>query len=73
MKADDTYQKKADQQEIRFSAGSTWIVQTDNVSHAAMQGQYVLEQTYYLPVNAMQDESKSPLRILEKILQQKLT
>lgn len=73
MKADDTYQKNADQQEVRFPAGSAWIVQTDDVSHAAMQGQYVLEQTYYLPVNAMQDESKSPLRILEKILRQKLT
>jgi hypothetical protein len=48
-------------------------VQTDDVSHAAMRGQYVLEQTYYLPVNAMQDESKSPLRILENLLNQKLT
>lgn len=73
MKADDAYQKNADQQEVRFPSGSAWIVQTDDVSHAAMQGQYVLEQTYYLPVHAMQDESKSPLRILEKILQQKLT
>jgi hypothetical protein len=72
MKADDEYQIKADQQEVRFPPGSTWIVQTDDVSHAAMQGQYVLEQTFYLPVKAMKDESRSPLRILEKILQQKL-
>ena len=72
MKADDDYQKNATQQEIRFPAGSTWIVQTDDVSHAAMQGQYVLEQTYYLPVKAMHDESKSPLSILEKILNKKL-
>lgn len=72
MKADEEYQKNAEQQEVRFPPGSTWIVQTDNVSHAAMQGQYVLEQTYYLPVKAMRDEAKSPLRILEKILNQKL-
>lgn len=73
MKADEEYQVKAEQQEIRFPPGSSWIAQTDDVSHAAMQGQYVLEQTFYLPVKAMKDESLSPLRVLEKILNQKLT
>ena len=68
MKADDTYQQQVTQQEIGFPANSTWIVQTDHVSHAAMRGQYVLEQTFYLPVQAMQDETLSPLRVLEKML-----
>lgn len=72
MKADEAYQKNAEQQEIHFPPNSSWIVQTDHVSHAAMQGQYVLEQTFYLPIKAMQDESRSPLRILEKILKQPL-
>lgn len=72
MKADDEYQKNVPQQEIHFPAGSTWIVQTDHVSHAAMKGQYVLEQTFYLPVHAMQDASRSPLRVLEKQLNQEL-
>lgn len=72
MKINERYQQRADQQEIRFPSGSTWIVQTDHVSHAAMQGQYVLEQTFYLPVHAMHDESRSPLRILERLLKQKL-
>ncbi len=72
MKADDIYQQHAEQQEIRFPAGSTWIVQTDDVSHAAMQGQFALEQTFYLPVKAMKDESKAPLRVLEKMLAKKL-
>lgn len=73
MKADETYQQKAAQQEIHFPPGATWIVQTDHVSHAAMQGQYLLEQTFYLPVCAMQNPALAPLRILEKILDQKLT
>lgn len=73
MKADEAYQKNAEQQEIRFPPGSSWIVQTDDVSHAAMKGQYLLEQTFYLPVKAMKDESKSPLRVLEKLLNEKLT
>lgn len=73
MKADEEYQKSANQQEVRFHSGSSWIVQTDHVSHAAMAGQHVLEQTFYLPINAMQNQELSPLRILEKMLQKKLT
>ena len=72
MKADQQYQKEAPQCEVRFPAGSTWIVQTDHVSHAAMTGQYTLEQTFHLPVHAMLDESHSPLRILERIIGQRL-
>jgi hypothetical protein len=66
MKADTTYQKKADQMEILFPANSTWIVYTDCVSHAAMSGQHLLEQTFHLPVSAMESEIRSPLRKLSK-------
>ena len=66
MKADVNYQKKAQQETILFPPGSTWIVYTDRVSHAAMAGQYLFEQTFHLPVQAMHDEKLSPLRILEK-------
>lgn len=72
MKADEKYQVHATQQEVRFPPGSTWIVQTDHVSHAAMAGQHLLEQTFYLPVKAMLDESRSPLHILEKLLEKPL-
>lgn len=67
MKADLNYQQVVPQQEIQFPSGSTWIVYTDCVSHAAMSGQFLFEQTFHLPVTAMQNENKSPLRILEKI------
>ena len=67
MKADLAYQKKAPQTAIDFPAGSTWIAFTDCVSHAAMAGQYQLEQTFLLPVDAMQQPERSPLRILERI------
>ena len=66
MKADDTYQQEAEQAEFRFPPGSTWIVYTDKVSHAAMGGQHLFEQTFYLPISAMADPSKAPLRILER-------
>lgn len=66
MKQDDHYQKMVTKQEIYFPAGSSWIVTTDNVSHAALAGQYLLEQTFYLPVEGMKSPELSPLRILER-------
>lgn len=72
MKADEQYQQQVEQQTVCFAPNQTWIVCTDHVSHAAMSGQYLLEQTFYLPVSAMLDEAKSPLRVLERMLGEKL-
>ncbi len=72
MKADVDYQATVNHLAYDFPAGSTWIVFTDHVSHAAMAGQYVFEQTFYLPINAMHDESLAPQRILERLTQQVL-
>jgi hypothetical protein len=73
MKADLEYQKHAAQTAIDFAAGSTWIAFTDCVSHAAMAGQYQLEQTLLLPVEAMLQPDRSPLRILERIKDRSLS
>lgn len=72
MKKDQRYQQYAQQVELRLPAQSSWIVQTDIVSHAAMSGQYLLEQTFYLPVHAMADPTRSPLKILERLTNQTL-
>ena len=72
MKADLIYQQTVPQTEVRFAPGTSWIVQTDHVSHAAMAGQYVLEQTFYLPVSAMINPALSPLHTLEKLVGRKL-
>lgn len=72
MKADMNYQNSVTKQEIHFPSNSTWLVFTDKVSHAALAGQYVLEQTFYLPIEGMQNPSLSPLKILEKKLSKKL-
>jgi hypothetical protein len=68
MKADREYQARAPQTAFDFPAGSTWVAFTDQVSHAAMAGQYQLEQTFLLPVGALADEHRSPLRILERLM-----
>ena len=65
MKEDTAYQQSAPQMSFDFPAGSTWMAFTDQVSHAAIAGQYQLEQTFLLPVSAMLDPDRSPLRILE--------
>lgn len=72
MKADLQYQQTVAQQEVRFAAGSTWLVYTDQVSHAAMSGQHVFEQTFNLPVSGMKTQSTAPLRVLEDFLNKEL-
>ena len=64
-KLDDAYQSSAPRQRAGFAAGSSWIVFTDATLHAALEGQHALEQTFYLPVEAMAEPERSPLRILE--------
>lgn len=73
MKLDTNYQKQVKYTEIHFPPGSSWIVSTDEVSHAAISGQYILEQTFYLPVTAMKNPETAPLRILESLLGHCLT
>lgn len=67
MKLDPVYQKDVPGEHIHFAAGESWIVFTDSVSHAAHSGQFLMEQTFYLPADAMLDPAQSPLRILETL------
>lgn len=72
MKEDGDFQSTSPQQTIDFPAGATWLCFTDQVSHAATSGQYQLEQTFLLPVDAMREPERSPLRVLERIKQRTL-
>ncbi|MBX6319709.1 MAG: Kdo hydroxylase family protein [Pigmentiphaga sp.] len=68
MKADADYQRNGPQESIDFPPGSTWICFSDQTPHAAMTGQFMLEQTYLLPVSAMENPERSPQRVLERQL-----
>jgi hypothetical protein len=72
MKGDLEYQKNVPQMEVKFPPGSTWIVYTDQVSHAAMSGQFMFTQDWNVPEGALHDQSTSPLRVLEKFLNKTL-
>lgn len=64
-KADLDYQRNSPQTTVELAAGSTWVVFSDQVLHAVMAGQYLLEQTFYLdPLNLVEPAS-GPLAILE--------
>jgi hypothetical protein len=67
MKADLDYQKASPQETMPFPTGSVWICFSDQTSHAAMSGQFMLEQTFFLPVRAMVEPECAPLGILERL------
>ncbi len=66
-KEDLAYQRDCTQQVVRFAPGTTWICFSDQVMHAAVSGQYMLEQTIHLPLDALYDASSAPLAILERL------
>lgn len=68
MKADQDYQKSGAQIEVQFPPGSSWICFSDQTPHAAMSGQFMLEQTFLLPAKDMVSPQYSPLRTLEAML-----
>lgn len=71
-KADDAYQNSAEKTRLDFPPGSTWLVYTDRVLHAALGGQHLFEQTFHPEVDSMQRPAQSPLRILENMTQKAL-
>ena len=66
-KLDAAYQEKAPRVALAFPPGTTWMCFTDAVLHAALAGRCALEQTFYLPVEAMAEPARSPLRVLERL------
>jgi len=68
MKSDLDYQRNAPQTTFAFAARSAWICFSDQVAHAAMKGQFMLEQTLHLPVQALYEPASSPLYVLERLV-----
>ncbi|MDN0075629.1 Kdo hydroxylase family protein [Crenobacter sp. SG2303] len=66
MKADLEYQRGCRQQTMPFPPGSGWICFSDQTSHAVMSGQFMLEQTFFLPVSGMVKPERAPLAVLQQ-------
>jgi len=67
MKADLDYQKSSPQETLPFPPGSVWVCFSDQTAHAVMSGQFMLEQTFFLPADAMVQRECAPIGILERL------
>jgi hypothetical protein len=71
-KADLDYQRDCEQTVVRFAPGTTWLCFSDQVMHAAVSGQHMLEQTIHVPPSALYEPESSPLAILERLCSRRL-
>ena len=72
-KADLAYQRDCAQETVHFAPGTTWLCFSDQVMHAAVSGQYMLEQTINLPLSALYEPARAPLAVLERLTGRALT
>ena len=66
-KLDAAFQKNSPQQAASFAPGTCWMVFTDQVLHAALGGEFALEQTFHFDVSQMSDPAHAPLKVLERL------
>ena len=67
LKESADFQKHCRKDHWEFPPNCCWAVFTDQVSHAALSGQYALEQTFLIPVPSLLLPDQSPIRILERL------
>ncbi len=67
MKEDEEFQRTCLKEYVEFAPGSSWMVYTETVPHAALAGQYALEQTLLVDPAAMVTPESSPVAVLEKM------
>ncbi len=66
-KADLEWQRSCPQQAVDFWPGSTWVVFSDQVLHAAMGGQFMMEQTFTLAAADLLHPELGPLAVLQSL------
>jgi hypothetical protein len=67
MKLDEAYQQNVPRHPLAFPPGTSWMVFTDQASHAVKGGRFALEQTFHLPVTSLHHPERAPLRVLEAL------
>lgn len=67
MKQDGGYQARASHLSFGFPPGLTWVCFSDQTAHAALSGQFMMEQTLHLPIKALYFPERSPLKVLERL------
>ncbi len=73
LKESAEFQKQPEGKErIEFPPMATWLVFTDGVPHAALSGQFALEQTFIVPLASLVAPEVAPIRVLEQLRGQAL-
>lgn len=72
VKFDAGYQVNAPRTTLGFPPGSSWMVFTDQVLHAALGGAFALEQTFHFDIAVMGEPARAPLSVLERLTAQTL-
>jgi hypothetical protein len=67
MKEDEHFQRSCLKEYVEFAPGSSWMVYTETVPHAALAGQYALEQTFLVDPSVMISRELTPVAVLEKM------
>src|SRR3984957_986163 len=65
LKENSAFQENCPKIRLEFPPLSSWLVFTDGVPHAALSGQYAIEQTFLIPPEALVAPQHAPYRILE--------
>jgi hypothetical protein len=66
-KLDAAFQQNSPHQKVEFPPNSCWLVFTDQVLHAALGGEFALEQTFHLDVSEMAEPARAPVKVLERL------
>src|SRR5579862_8575107 len=61
LKENTDFQQNSPKQQLVFPPGCAWMVYTDGVPHAALSGQYALEQTFIVPIEAFVTPEVAPV------------
>ena len=72
LKENTDFQQNSPRDQVSFPPLSTWLVMTDCVPHAALSGQFALEQTFIVPLEACVAPEAAPIRVLEGLAGRKL-
>jgi hypothetical protein len=67
LKENEDFQKNCPKDHWEFPPNACWAVFTDLVSHAALSGQYALEQTFIIPQKALLFPEMAPVSIIERL------
>lgn len=70
-KTDDYLQNHAPQQAWVFPPGSAWLVFSDITSHAVKEGQFAIDQTYFVSSKAFKNPERSTKSLIKKFWSKK--